>query len=197
MVRFGDVLGSSGSVVPLFRQQIAAGGPVTLTDRRMTRYFMTMPEAAELVLQAGAMARGGEVFVLDMRRPVRILDLARNMIELAGLTVRTADAPGGDIDIVEIGLRPGEKLYEELLIGNDPAPTAHPRILKADERFLSIDQLHARIDRLESVLDAAGRGQLVAALTELVPEFRCEAGVADWVYREMAEAVPLPVATVA
>ncbi|MGN6819883.1 MAG: polysaccharide biosynthesis protein, partial [Sphingomonas sp.] len=138
MVRFGNVLGSSGSVVPLFRRQIAAGGPVTLTDRRMTRYFMTVPEAAGLVLQAGAMARGGEVFVLDMGQPVRIVDLARNMIELAGLTVRGVDNPGGDIEIAEIGLRPGEKLYEELLIGNDPAPTGHPRILKAAERFLPI-----------------------------------------------------------
>lgn len=197
MVRFGNVLGSSGSVVPLFRQQIAAGGPVTLTDRHMTRYFMTVPEAAELVLQAGAMAVGGEVFVLDMGRPVRILDLARNMIELAGLTVRSGDSPGGDIEIVEIGMRPGEKLYEELLIGNDPSPTDHPRILKADERFLPIDLLRARIDRLEGLLDMAAREQLIGALAELVPEFRCEAGVADWVYREIAEAVPLPVATVA
>lgn len=197
MVRFGNVLGSSGSVVPLFRQQIAAGGPVTLTDRRMTRYFMTVPEAAELVLQAGAMARGGDVFVLDMGQPVRILDLARNMIELAGLAVRNIDNPGGDIDIVEIGLRPGEKLYEELLIGNDPAPTEHPRILKADEGFLPIDALHARLDRLENVLDAANRGQLIAALTELVPEFRCEGGVADWVYREAGTLPTMPVATVA
>jgi FlaA1/EpsC-like NDP-sugar epimerase len=181
----------------LFRQQIAAGGPVTLTDRRMTRYFMTVPEAAELVLQAGAMARGGDVFVLDMGQPVRILDLARNMIELAGLAVRNIDNPGGDIDIVEIGLRPGEKLYEELLIGNDPAPTEHPRILKADEGFLPIDALHARLDRLENVLDAASRGQLIAALTELVPEFRCEGGVADWVYREVAAPAAMPIATVA
>jgi len=197
MVRFGNVLGSSGSVVPLFRQQIAAGGPVTLTDRRMTRYFMTVPEAAELVLQAGAMARGGDVFVLDMGQPVRILDLARNMIELAGLAVRNIDNPGGDIEIVEVGLRPGEKLYEELLIGNDPAPTEHARILKADESFLPIDTLHARLDRLENVLDVASRGQLIAALTELVPEFRCEDGVVDWVYREGAMPATMPIATVA
>ncbi len=197
IVRFGNVLGSSGSVVPLFRQQIAAGGPVTLTDRRITRYFMTVAEAAELVLQAGAMARGGEVFVLDMGQPVRIIDLARNMIELAGLTVRDQDDADGDIDIVEIGLRPGEKLYEELLIGNDPAPTRHPRILQADEKSLPIDILRLRLDRLGGLLDADSRGLLVAALRELVPEFRNESGVADWVYREAAESDPLPVATVA
>ncbi|HYD05426.1 MAG TPA: nucleoside-diphosphate sugar epimerase/dehydratase, partial [Reyranella sp.] len=138
MVRFGNVLGSSGSVVPLFREQIRSGGPVTLTDRRITRYFMTISEAAELVLQAGAMARGGDVFVLDMGKPVRIADLARNMIELAGLSVRSNDNPAGDVEIVEIGLRPGEKLYEELLIGNDLSPTAHPRIMRSSEDHISM-----------------------------------------------------------
>jgi FlaA1/EpsC-like NDP-sugar epimerase len=197
MVRFGNVLGSSGSVVPLFRQQIAAGGPVTLTDRRITRYFMTVPEAAELVLQAGAMARGGDVFVLDMGQPVRIADLAANMIELAGLTVRNADNPHGDIEIVEIGLRPGEKLYEELLIGSDPEPTGHPRILKGDESFAPIDVLRARLDRIAGLLDADSRAILIAALRELVPEFRSENGVADWVHREAAAAEPLRLATVA
>ena len=131
MVRFGNVLGSSGSVVPLFRKQIGQGGPITLTDENMTRYFMTIPEAAQLVIQAGAMAQGGEVFVLDMGEPVRIADLARQMLLLSGLTVKDEANPQGDIEIKVTGLRPGEKLYEELLIGNNPLPTAHPRIMKA------------------------------------------------------------------
>lgn len=174
MVRFGNVLGSSGSVVPLFRRQIRAGGPVTLTDKRITRYFMTIREAAELVLQAGSMAQGGEVFVLDMGEPVRILDLARNMIELAGLTLRDEGNPHGDIAIVEVGLRPGEKLYEELLIASDPCPTAHPRIFKASEGFLPFDQLMPRLERLQVLLDSDEGSELLAVLSEIVPEFRRE-----------------------
>jgi FlaA1/EpsC-like NDP-sugar epimerase len=188
MVRFGNVLGSSGSVVPLFRQQIRAGGPVTLTDRRITRYFMTVREAAALVLQAGAMAAGGEVFVLDMGAPVRIADLARDMIEFAGLSVRDDAHPEGDIEIVEIGLRPGEKLYEELLIGNAPAATAHPRILKASEAFLPSSELIPRLDRIEALLDGGYRAELIAALQELVPEFQCRDGPADWIDLEAAAA---------
>jgi FlaA1/EpsC-like NDP-sugar epimerase len=172
MVRFGNVLGSSGSVMPLFRRQIRAGGPVTVTDLRMTRYFMTMREAAELVLQAGSMAQGGEVFVLDMGEPVRIFDLARNMIELAGLTLRDEHNPHGDIAIVEVGLRPGEKLYEELLIASDPSPTAHPRIFKASEAFLPLDQLMPRIDRLQDLLATERHEEMLALLCEIVPEFR-------------------------
>ncbi|OGQ57681.1 MAG: capsular biosynthesis protein, partial [Deltaproteobacteria bacterium RIFCSPLOWO2_02_FULL_53_8] len=137
MVRFGNVLGSSGSVVPLFRGQLASGGPLTVTHPEVTRYFMTIPEAAQLVLHAGAMATGGDVFVLDMGEPVRIMDLARRMVALSGLTVRDAANPGGDIEIAITGLRPGEKLYEELLIGDNPSPTAHPRIMKAHEDCLS------------------------------------------------------------
>lgn len=137
MVRFGNVLGSSGSVVPLFRQQLADGGPLTVTHAEVTRYFMTIPEAAQLVLQAGAMAVGGDVFVLDMGEPVKIMDLARRMVELSGLTVREEGADTGDIEIKVTGLRPGEKLYEELLIGDNPESTAHPRIMKAHEPFLS------------------------------------------------------------
>ena len=171
IVRFGNVLGSSGSVVPLFRQQIRAGGPVTVTDRRVTRYFMTVSEAAELVLQASAMAEGGEVFVLDMGEPVGIAELARNMIELSGHSLRTPGRPGGDLEIVEIGLRPGEKLYEELLIGNSPSPTAHPRIWKAAEPFLPLDALRARLDRMAALLDEHRRAELISALGELVPEF--------------------------
>jgi FlaA1/EpsC-like NDP-sugar epimerase len=136
MVRFGNVLGSSGSVVPLFRKQLQSGGPLTLTHLDVTRYFMTIPEAAQLVLQAGAMAKGGDVFVLDMGQPVKILDLARRMAQLSGLTIRDDNNPDGDIDIVVSGLRPGEKLYEELLIGDNPEGTAHERIMKAHEEFV-------------------------------------------------------------
>jgi FlaA1/EpsC-like NDP-sugar epimerase len=191
MVRFGNVLGSSGSVVPLFRQQIGAGGPVTLTDRRITRYFMTVSEAASLVLQAGEMAAGGDVFVLDMGEPVRIIDLARNMIELAGLTVRDDESPTGDIAMIEIGLRPGEKLFEELLIGNAPTATRHPRILKANESFLPFDELRGRIDRIEALLESGDRITLLASLQALVPEFQCREGLADWVHLEVSRTPPL------
>ncbi|MGE5721091.1 MAG: polysaccharide biosynthesis protein, partial [Sphingomonadales bacterium] len=198
IVRFGNVLGTSGSVVPLFRQQIRDGGPVTLTDRRITRYFMTVPEAAELVIQAGAMARGGEVFVLDMGQPVRILELARNMIELAGLTIWEPGNPTGDIEIREIGLRPGEKLHEELLIDGDPEPTAHPRILKADETFLPIDLLRLKLDRIAGLLAAEDRPALVAALNDLVPEFESRSGIVDWVHLESrARVISRPVTKIA
>ena len=137
MVRFGNVLGSSGSVVPLFRKQLRQGGPLTVTHTEVTRYFMTIPEAAQLVLQAGAMGQDGEVFVLDMGQPIRIIDLAKRMVELSGLQVQDDSHPEGDIAIKVVGLRPGEKLYEELLIGENPEPTSHPRIMKAHENFLS------------------------------------------------------------
>jgi FlaA1/EpsC-like NDP-sugar epimerase len=194
MVRFGNVLGSSGSVVPLFRQQIRAGGPVTLTDWRVTRYFMTVPEAAELVLQASAMSRGGELFVLDMGEPVRIGELARNMIELSGLAVRDDANPAGDVEIVEIGLRPGEKLYEELLIGNNPSPTGHPRILKADERFMPIDELSEKLERLGQALAAGGRPQLMEILNQLVPEFQHYGELVDWIHLQGAASFDPPVA---
>jgi FlaA1/EpsC-like NDP-sugar epimerase len=189
MVRFGNVLGSSGSVVPLFRQQIRAGGPVTLTDWRVTRYFMTVPEAAELVLQASAMSHGGELFVLDMGEPVRIGELARNMIELSGLSVRNEDNPAGDIAIVEVGLRPGEKLYEELLIGNNPAPTAHPRILQAGESFIPIDELSEKLARLATALSAGRRPELMAILHELVPEFHKGGELVDWIHLETVDSL--------
>lgn len=148
MVRFGNVLGSSGSVVPLFRGQLASGGPLTVTHPEVTRYFMTIPEAAQLVLQAGAMATGGDVFVLDMGEPVKIMDLAHRMVELSGLTVRDEAHPAGDIEIAITGLRPGEKLYEELLIGDNPSPTVHPRIMKAHEDCLSWPELEVHLDTL-------------------------------------------------
>ncbi|MBY3237336.1 polysaccharide biosynthesis protein, partial [Rhizobium laguerreae] len=146
MVRFGNVLGSSGSVVPLFRQQIKEGGPVTLTHPDITRYFMTISEASQLVIQAGAMAEGGDVFLLDMGEPVRIADLARKMVELSGLAVRDEDNPEGDIELSVTGLRPGEKLFEELLIGDNPETTEHPRIMKAREDFLSWPELSRRLN---------------------------------------------------
>ncbi|MFL0427321.1 polysaccharide biosynthesis protein [Moraxella sp. 179-F 1C4 NHS] len=150
MVRFGNVLGSSGSVVPLFNKQIAAGGPITLTHPDVTRYFMTIPEAAQLVIQAGAMAHGGEVFVLDMGEPVKIMDLAKRMITLSGLKVKDQHNPNGDIEIVIAGLRPGEKLYEELIIdGDNIEKTQHPLIMKAKERFYGVDEITNVVDAVQ------------------------------------------------
>lgn len=171
MVRFGNVLGSSGSVVPLFRNQIEQGGPITLTDRNVTRYFMTIPEAAQLVIQAAGMAKGGEVFVLDMGKSVKILDLAETMVRLSGLTVRDEINPEGDIEIVEVGLRAGEKLYEELILGNDPQATQHERIMKAHESYIAADVLNELIARL---MDCRDPKAAVALLKSLVPEFAHE-----------------------
>ncbi len=182
MVRFGNVLGSSGSVVPLFRRQIKDGGPITLTDERITRYFMTIPEAAQLVIQAGAMASGGDVFVLDMGDPVKIADLAKRLIELSGLSVREDANPNGDIEIKVTGLRPGEKLYEELLIGDNPLPTAHSRIMKAREDFLPWDVLQAKLSDLELALDSNDVPLILAKLKDLVPGYQTEGLVADWVW---------------
>ncbi len=161
MVRFGNVLGSTGSVVPLFREQIASGGPVLVTHTEVTRYFMLIPEAAQLVIQAGAMAKGGEVFVLDMGEPVKIMQLAETMISLAGLTQKTATNPDGDIEIKVSGLKDGEKLYEELQIGNDIFPTTHPRIMQAREVFLRSSKLAIELSRFDLVM--ARRQQKEAA----------------------------------
>ncbi|WP_243693922.1 nucleoside-diphosphate sugar epimerase/dehydratase [Sphingomonas sp. BK235] len=171
MVRFGNVLGSSGSVVPLFRSQIIAGGPITLTHSEMTRYFMTIPEAAQLVIQAGAMARGGDVFVLDMGEPVRILDLAYNMVSLSGLRVRDESTPDGDIEIKISGLRPGEKLYEELLIGDNPEPSSHPRIMRAREGFIEEPRLRQLLDQLRMQIGARDERAAKKTLMAIVPEF--------------------------
>lgn len=186
MVRFGNVLGSSGSVVPVFRDQIAKGGPVTLTHENITRYFMTIPEAAQLVLQAGAMASGGEVFVLDMGAPVRIIDLARNMIELSGLTVRDAENPHGDIEIETIGLRPGEKMYEELLIGEKPLKTEHSRIMRSREDFLPWAELETGLAELRAALAEGDAERARAQIIALVPEFSPTSPLVDWVACERA-----------
>lgn len=171
MVRFGNVLGSSGSVVPLFRRQLADGGPLTVTHEEVTRYFMTIPEAAQLVLQAGAMAHGGEVFVLDMGQSVKILDLARRMIKLSGLTVREDSYPEGDIEIQITGLRPGEKLYEELLIGDNPEATAHRRIMKAREAYVAWEEFVPDLLRLRQAAERNDRELILAILGKYVHGF--------------------------
>lgn len=182
MVRFGNVLGSSGSVVPKFRQQIQEGGPITLTHPEVTRFFMTIPEAAQLVIQAGAMAKGGDVFVLDMGQSVKIMDLAQRMIELSGLSLRHEQNPDGDIEIEITGLRPGEKLYEELLIGDDPRPTLHPRIMKAHETFLAWEVFQTRLKALELALYANDVGVIRLMMQELVTGYNPETEIVDWVY---------------
>jgi FlaA1/EpsC-like NDP-sugar epimerase len=172
LVRFGNVLGSSGSVVPLFRSQIAAGGPITLTHPEIIRYFMTIPEAVQLVLQASALAEGGDCFLLDMGEPVRILDLARQMVALSGLSLRDSQHPEGDIAIVCTGLRPGEKLYEELLIAADSQPTGHPLIYRAKETFLPPEKLWPLLDALEAALASHDQPSALALLARLVPEWQ-------------------------
>jgi FlaA1/EpsC-like NDP-sugar epimerase len=172
MVRFGNVLGSSGSVVPLFRRQIAAGGPITLTHKDVTRYFMTIPEAAQLVIQAGAMSQGGDVFVLDMGEPIRIYDLAVRMIELSGLSVKAEDGLAGDVAITITGLRPGEKLYEELLIGNSPAPTSHPLIMKAHEPTPPCAELELALQQLDQAIDSNAASRAIEILSAIIPEFQ-------------------------
>lgn len=172
MVRFGNVLGSSGSVVPRFQRQIKDGGPVTLTHRDVTRYFMTIPEAAQLVIQAGAMTEGGDVFLLDMGKPIRIHDMARTMVHLSGLTVADEDNPDGDIAICEVGLRKGEKLYEELLIGDSAQPTSHPRIMRALEQQLKWSDLIEQLNVLEVALGDGNRSKALEILCTLVPEYK-------------------------
>ena len=182
MVRFGNVLGSSGSVVPLFREQIKNGGPITLTHADITRYFMTICEAAQLVIQAGAMGQGGDVFVLDMGQPVKIMDLARRMVELSGLTVRDELNPSGDIELTVTGLRPGEKLYEELLIGDNPKPTQHPRIMRAHEQYLSWSQLEGKLNALSIAMSVNDVLVIRALLKELVSGYQPSGEVVDWVH---------------
>ncbi|MCD6060208.1 MAG: nucleoside-diphosphate sugar epimerase [Moraxellaceae bacterium] len=185
MVRFGNVLGSSGSVVPLFRDQIRRGGPVTVTHPEIIRYFMTIPEAAQLVIQAAAMAEGGDVFLLDMGEPVRIADLAKRMIHLMGFHERTAGHPNGDIEIVFTGLRPGEKLYEELLVGDQALPTDHPRIMRAREKCVSMAELARSLEVLRRACEAGDVGAICECF-ERLPIGYTAAGISD--YRHGAQA---------
>jgi FlaA1/EpsC-like NDP-sugar epimerase len=192
MVRFGNVLGSSGSVVPLFRDQIKSGGPITLTHTDITRYFMTIPEAAQLVIQAGAMGTGGDVFVLNMGQPVRIYELAKRMVELSGLVLKDAQHPDGDIEIAVTGLRPGEKLFEELLIGDNPQPTQHSRIMKASEEFTPWLNLQHSLDEINVAIQANDVPTIRGLLQSLVPGYQPSEEVVDWVHmadRREAKAV--------
>jgi FlaA1/EpsC-like NDP-sugar epimerase len=182
MVRFGNVLDSSGSVIPLFKEQIKEGGPITVTDAEVLRYFMSIPEAVELVIQAGAMAKGGDVFVLDMGEPVRIVDLAKKMIRLSGLEVKDKFHPDGDIEIEFTGLRPGEKLYEELLIGGNTSETDNPKIMRAEEEMLAWDDLKLIIDELERSIDSCDQDKLRQLLIEAVPGFKPQSEITDVLY---------------
>lgn len=182
MVRFGNVLGSSGSVVPLFRDQVRDGGPITVTHPDIIRYFMTIPEASQLVLQAGSMGQGGEVFVLDMGEPVKIADLARKMIHLMGLMEKTDDRPDGDIEIVFSGLRPGEKLYEELLIGDNPQGTAHPRIMMAREVSMPWDEVEQTLNRLMRASHEFDCDEIMKILRTAPTGFAHNGDVADLVW---------------
>jgi FlaA1/EpsC-like NDP-sugar epimerase len=182
MVRFGNVLGSSGSVIPLFREQIRRGGPVTVTHPNITRYFMTIPEAAQLVIQAGAMGEGGDVFVLDMGEPVKIAELAQKMIRLSGLRVRDELNPDGDIAIEYTGLRAGEKLYEELLIGENVQPTGHPMILRAEEEHLGWDELKLCLGQLLAAVETDDYNRVRQLLREMVSGYVPEGEIVDWVH---------------
>ncbi|MGR9045077.1 MAG: polysaccharide biosynthesis protein [Gammaproteobacteria bacterium] len=182
MVRFGNVLGSSGSVVPLFREQIQKNGPVTVTDPRVIRYFMTIPEASQLVIQAGAMGKGGDVFVLDMGEPVRILDLAKRMIHLSGLRVKDEINTDGDIEIKFTGLRPGEKLYEELLIGDNVSSTQHPRIMSAEEEVMSWEELDVLITNLKHAVENDDVVLMRKVLKQAVPGFIPQCEICDWLW---------------
>jgi len=182
IVRFGNVLDSSGSVIPLFKKQIKDGGPITVTDANMVRYFMTIHEAVELVIQAGAMCKGGDVFVLDMGEPVRIYDLATRMIQLSGLHVLDDDNPDGDIEIKCIGLRPGEKLYEELLVGDNTSETDNPLILRAKEAMLDWVTLKPILDQLHEASKNSDQEKIRELLIEIVPDFKPQCDIADLLF---------------
>ena len=184
MVRFGNVLGSSGSVIPLFHKQIKAGGPLTVTHPKITRYFMTIPEAAQLVIQAGSMGKGGDVFVLDMGEPVKIVELAEKMIHLSGFSVRSERNPMGDIAIEFTGLRPGEKLYEELLIGDNVIATRHPMIMSANEDFIAWDTLKELLRQLMAAVAADDFVRVRQLLRETVSGYSPEGEIVDWIYQQ-------------
>jgi len=182
IVRFGNVLDSSGSVIPLFKEQIKEGGPVTVTDIEILRYFMSISEAVELVIQAGAMGKGGDVFVLDMGEPVRIVDLAKKMIRLSGLEVKDEFNPDGDIEIEFTGLRPGEKLYEELVIGDNVSETDNPMIMRAEEKMLAWEDLKLIIDQLSEAIDNCDQDRLRQLLIKAVPEFKPQCEITDYLF---------------
>ncbi|CAD0260238.1 polysaccharide biosynthesis protein [Pseudomonas veronii] len=184
MVRFGNVLGSSGSVIPLFHKQIKSGGPLTVTHPKITRYFMTIPEAAQLVIQAGSMGLGGDVFVLDMGEPVKIVELAEKMIHLSGLSVRSDKNPHGDIAIEFSGLRPGEKLYEELLIGDNVVATQHPMIMSANEDYLSWETLKEKLTELLAAVDADDYTRVRQLLRDTVSGYSPDGEIVDWIYQQ-------------
>ena len=184
MVRFGNVLNSSGSVIPLFKNQIKSGGPVTVTDKRITRYFMMISEAVELVIQAGAMGEGGDVFVLDMGKPVEINLLAKKMIKLSGLEIKDKSNPDGDIEIKYTGLRPGEKLFEELLIGKDPIVTDNPLIMRAREGMLPWDKLNLILEDLKKAVETGNNERIRKLLIKLVPTFKPQSKIVDVLYKK-------------
>ena len=192
MVRFGNVLGSSGSVIPLFHEQIRRGGPVTVTHPNITRYFMTIPEAAQLVIQAGAMGQGGDVFVLDMGQPVKIAELAEKMIHLSGLSVRSEKNPYGDIAIEFSGLRPGEKLYEELLIGDDVIATEHPMIMRANEDHLSWDDFKAVLSELLQAVEQDDYDRVRKLLRQTVSGYAPEGEIVDWIHQRRTKKITKP-----
>ena len=182
MVRFGNVLGSSGSVIPLFKKQIIEGGPVTVTDKNIIRYFMTVTEAVELTIQAGAMGTGGDVFVLDMGKPVKIKELAEKLIRLSGLKVKDENHPEGDVEIKYTGLRPGEKLYEELLIGDNVSETENPLIMRAKEDMYSLDELKKLLDELRISNDNFDYENTRNILKKIVPGFTPDGEIKDILY---------------
>ena len=184
MVRFGNVLGSSGSVIPLFHKQIKSGGPLTVTHPKITRYFMTIPEAAQLVIQAGSMGQGGDVFVLDMGEPVKIVELAEKMIHLSGLSVRSEKNLHGEISIEFTGLRPGEKLYEELLIGDNVAATQHPMIMSANEEHLPWDTLKGKLNELLAAVEKDDYSRVRQLLRDTVSGYTPDGEIVDWVYQQ-------------
>ncbi len=184
IVRFGNVLESSGSVIPKFKKQIIEGGPVTLTHKDVTRYFMTITEAAQLVIQAGAMGKYAEVFVLDMGKSIKILDLINKMINLSGFTIKNSSNPNGDIEIKTIGLRPGEKLYEELLIGDDPQKTNHPKIQKISDPFIPFDQLESYLEKLKNLINDNKADEVKKLLNDLIISYKSTSDIVDYIYNE-------------
>ena len=180
IVRFGNVLDSSGSVIPIFKKQIQYGGPLTLTDPNVTRYFMTIPEASSLVIQASAMSKKGDIFVLDMGKPIKILDLAVKMIRLSGRSIKDKNNKNGDIEIFIKGLYPGEKLHEDLLIGNNPLPTEHPKILKVKDDYIELDNLNKKLDELKILIDRAEIKKIIIFFNNLSDEFNLENNNTDW-----------------